>query len=543
MSEYFFNDTNAWGNNGVPTAMDDFTTPENTTIKIDTNMLHFLGYDNVTVSNNSILKFVNDNLQLIAKTLNLYGAVELNANSTILIDDDGVARQVHSFNDASIWPNNQIPAGGELTFPADIIVEIGSNMLQPTGYTTITIPDTTCVKFVNANIDLYGKQMDIYGEIQLNVNSSITVDTEAGFTVKYFHDPATWPNNQIPGVGEDITVPSLTALVISSQATLAEYYGTLTIPSDGMLQFDNTIDNAQLIVTSFTNNGTLHSANYNVVKLLRGNANLYLPVYLNANSQVQDAQAGANSTMDSSSNFIMHCEQTKASTFGKYFKYKVDSNGNYTFKYNNTEKTNFETELTTDISNQTLYHYDRTFLNSKNPITNAPRKTTDATMSNLLLQYISSIFFDRPDVTDLIKNPTGIRDNIVNTNIPGLIGLEITNGLNTNTYATGNNPLVSMFQQIKRQLPNRFSNDNVNVEYNFPFKSGDTIAIFVKMKANIFYNATSSTNGHTQELYDILRNNDPNFGAIAHYNLLEFNDTNKTIKMKPTTWRIVLNLK
>ena len=96
---------------------------------------------------------------------------------------------------------------------------------------------------------------------------------------------------------------------------------------------------------------------------------------------------------------------------------------------------------------------------------------------------------------------------------------------------------------FKRQLPNRFSNDNVNVEYNFPFKSGDTIAIFVKMKANIFYNATSSANGHTQELYDILRTNNPNFGAISHYNLLEFNDTNKTIKMKPTTWRIVLNLK
>ena len=409
-------------------------------------------------------------------------------------------------------------------------------MLEQAGYSKITIPSTTCVKFVNANIDLIGKHMELNGELQLNVNSTITVDNEAGYAVKYFHDPAKWPNNQLPAVGDDITVPSNCALVISSQATLAEYYGALTIPADGMLQFDNTIDNAQLIVTSFTNNGTLHSANYNVVKLLRGNANLYLPVYLNANSQVQDAQANSTSTMDSSSNFIMHCQQTKASTFGKYFKYKVDSNGNYTFKYVSAEKTNFETELTTDISNQKLYHYDRTFLNSS-------RKTTDATMSNLLLQYISSIFFDRPDVTDLIKNPTGIRDNIVNTNIPGLIGLEITSGLNTNTYASGNNPLVSMFQQIKRQLPNRFINDNVNVEYNFPFKSGDTIAIFVKMKANIFYNATSEANGHTQELYDILRSNNPNFGAISHYNLLEFNDTNKTIKMKPTTWRIVLNLK
>jgi len=540
MSEYFFNDTNAWGNAGVPTARNDFTTPgNNTTIKIDTNMLHFLGYDNVTVSNNSILKFVNDNLQLVAKTLNLYGGIELNANSTILVDNDGRARQVHSFNDASIWPNNQIPAGGELAFPPDIIVEIGTNMLLPAGYTKITIPNTTCVKFVNANINLYGKHMELNGEIQLNVNSSITVDSQAGYTVKYFHDPATWPNNQIPAIGEDITVPSLTALVISSETTLAEYYGTLTIPSDGMLQFDNTIENAQLIVTSFTNNGSLHSANYNVVKLLRGNASLYLPVYLNANSQVQDAQANSTSTMDSSSNFIMHCEQTKASTFGKYFKYKVDSNGTYTFKYDSAEKINFETELTTDISNQKLYHYDRNFLNSS-------RKTTDATMSNLLIQYISSIFFDRPDVSDLIKNPTDIRDNIVNTNIPGLIGLEITNGLNTNTYATGNNPLVSMFQQIKRQLPNRFSNDNVDVEYNFPFKSGDTIAIFVKMKANIFYNTSSSTNGHTQELYNILRtnNNLPMInGSVSHYNLLEFNDTNKTVKMKPTTWRIILNLK
>ena len=365
MSEYFFNDTNAWGNAGVPTARNDFTTPgNNTTIKIDTNMLHFLGYDNVTVSNNSILKFVNDNLQLVAKTLNLYGGIELNANSTILVDNDGRARQVHSFNDASIWPNNQIPAGGELAFPPDIIVEIGTNMLLPAGYTKITIPNTTCVKFVNANINLYGKHMELNGEIQLNVNSSITVDSQAGYTVKYFHDPATWPNNQIPAIGEDITVPSLTALVISSETTLAEYYGTLTIPSDGMLQFDNTIENAQLIVTSFTNNGSLHSANYNVVKLLRGNASLYLPVYLNANSQVQDAQANSTSTMDSSSNFIMHCEQTKASTFGKYFKYKVDSNGTYTFKYDSAEKINFETELTTDISNQKLYHYDRNFLSN-----------------------------------------------------------------------------------------------------------------------------------------------------------------------------------
>ena len=59
MSEYFFNDTNAWGNAGVPTAGNDFTTPANTTIKIDTNMLHFLGYDNVTVSNNSCLLYTS----------------------------------------------------------------------------------------------------------------------------------------------------------------------------------------------------------------------------------------------------------------------------------------------------------------------------------------------------------------------------------------------------------------------------------------------------------------------------------------------------
>ena len=71
-------------------------------------MLHFLGYDNVTVSNNSILKFVKDNLKLVAKTLNLYGVVELNTDSTIIVDDDGLARQVFSFNDTSIWPNNQI---------------------------------------------------------------------------------------------------------------------------------------------------------------------------------------------------------------------------------------------------------------------------------------------------------------------------------------------------------------------------------------------------------------------------------------------------
>ena len=629
MSEYFFNDVNAWGNNGIPLPGSDFTTPSNTTIKIDTNMLRLLGYSDIIVPNNSIIKFISDNIQLIAKTLQMNGTIELNTNSTILIaksavdnraiysfnnasiwpndipgsgsftfpDDiimeidadmlhalgysdvtvpkdtlikfisdniqfvsktiqmngvielntnstilitnDGITRPIYSFNDSSIWPNGIPLAGEDCLFPENIIMEIGSNMLQQAGYDKITVPASTCVKFINANCNLYGKSVDIQGEIQLNINSTISVDTDAGLEIKYFHDAATWTDNKIPGIGEDITVGAGICLVISSQTTLAEYYGALTIPTNGMLLFDNTVDNTQLLVTSINNTGTLQSANNNIVKILRGNANLYLPVYLDSDVKVQDSQVGANSTMDSSSNFIMHCEQTKASTFGKYFKYKVDSNGNYTFKYNDTEKINFETELSADISNQKLYHYDRTFLNSS-------RKTTDATISNLLIQYISSIFFDRPDVKDLIKNPTDIRDNIVNTNIPGLIGLEITHGLNTNTYANGNNPLVSMFQQIKRQLPNRFSNDNNNVEYNFPFKSGDTIAIFVKMKANIFYNATSSTNGHTQELYNILRNNNnlPMVGgAVSHYNLLEFNDVNKTIKMKPTTWRIVLGLK
>jgi hypothetical protein len=440
------------------------------------------------------------------------------------------------FNDSSAWGNAGIPAPlSDFSFPENTTIKINKNMISSLGYNDVTIPNTSIVTFLEDEVKFITKTITMEGILRLNVNSYITVDTfnQANIIAKLWHTAASWDNGVIPGEGDDVNIPENIAIIINIETNLHKFYGTVTIPSSSQIIFDNSVSGKKLIASTFSISGSIVSAGQNTIQKLRGYANLYLPVYLDSNGEVQANDTNAASTMDSSSNFIMHCNQTKASTFSKFIKYKVDILDNHTFKYNSTEKTNFETELITDISNETLYHYDRHFLDSL-------EWTSDDTLPNFLIQFISSILFDRPDVHNVITNHTSITSSVLNSNIEQQIASAAVNTLNTSTFETGNAAIFSMFNQIKTQIPDRTANDAINVEYDFPIKSGDTIALFIKMHAELAFNQTSATNGHTQEIYNILKNNVD--WKPSHYNLLQFDDVARTVKIVPTTWRIVLNL-
>ena len=87
----------------------------------------------------------------------------------------------------------------------------------------------------------------------------------------------------------------------------------------------------------------------------------------------------------------------------------------------------------------------------------------------------------------------------------------------------------------------------VDTAYNFPVESGDDISLFVKMRSDIFYNnyAKAETESYEQM-------NDDQESVFNYYTQLKaiyedkeqliFDDTQMTVKIKPTTWRVVINL-
>jgi len=96
-------------------------------------------------------------------------------------------------------------------------------------------------------------------------------------------------------------------------------------------------------------------------------------------------------------------------------------------------------------------------------------------------------------------------------------------------------------------MPHRFENEQINTSYNFPVESGDDIALFVRMRSDIFYNSYARAEDKTDE-----QMSDGEQAVLNYYTQLKaiyenkeeliFNDSLMTVKIKPTTWRVVINL-
>ena len=225
------------------------------------------------------------------------------------------------FNDTNAWESNEIPfPKTDFTFPENTIIKIKKNVLSEFGYNSVTIPKSCKIIFEDEDINFITKTINLFGEVHLNKRSSISCDSfnQSNLPVLAFHDPESWNNNIMPGLGNDINIPENTAILITSTTDLAVYYGTLNIPQGSQLVFDSSIIDAQLFVTAFNIHGTLSSAQHNSVKIYRGTSDLFLPVYLDSDGTVLDSSTNAVSSMDSSYNFVMHTSQTSADSFSKF---------------------------------------------------------------------------------------------------------------------------------------------------------------------------------------------------------------------------------
>ena len=556
------------------------------------------------------------------------------------------------FNDTSTWGSDGIPQPlSDFTFPENKIICIKKNVLSEFGYNTVTIPQSTKIIFEDDDIHFITKTINLFGEVQLNKRSSITCDSfsQSNLPVLPFHEPSSWDNGVVPGIGNDINIPTNTAILITSTTPLESYYGTLNIPHGSQLVIDSSVIDTNLLVTAFNVQGTLSSAQHNSVKLYRGDSSLFLPVLLDSDGnvidenadnkkvdvsltldldftnageddsperetfkeslktelstllgisasrivinnvssgsvvldftilpasndseplaedaatllqeQVQDttselytsesitimSQVDATqpvdtlvveaavvpaTTMDSSYNFIMHSSQTSADSFSNFIKFKLDDNNTPSFIFNQPYKTQLNNQLLADISGTKLVHFDEKFFSNQ-------RDTTDDTLANFLIQYISSIIFDDPSVKNAISNSNDIINNVLNSNLHEQFTNSITNELDETTYNT-NSIINAMYQQLKIADSARFSDFVANTTYNFPVKSGDQIAIFVKMKANLVFSKTHS-NGNSEGVYRILKSDK----SLINNPLIEFNDNDFSIKILSSTWKIVISL-
>ena len=154
----------------------------------------------------------------------------------------------------------------------------------------------------------------------------------------------------------------------------------------------------------------------------------------------------------------------------------------------------------------------------------------------MLIQYISSIIFDDPRVKNAVSNSSDIINNVLNSNLHEQFTNIISLNLDETNFNT-NSIINAMYKQLKSTHNSRFTEFVANTTYDFPIKSGDQIAIFVKMKANLVFNRIHSA-GNTEYLYRLLKKDK----KLSTNSLIEFNDVDLTIKVLPTTWKIIINL-
>jgi len=445
------------------------------------------------------------------------------------------------FDNSGAWLSDAIPKMGEdAVLKNDIILKISKTSISQAGYGKLVVPASSSIEFVTTDTTLYLKTLHLRGSIKLLARCSVSAHPLINTQYTLWHNPDTWMDGKVPRPLRDIIVPLGQTVVITKDSLVSDHvYNYLEIPEGSQLIFDNDAQDIILSVKKLIVNGSLLTSATNQIRTAPKTKNLFLPVYLDSEGKVMDTSANATSSMDSSFNFVMTGINSSADTLSNFIKYKVDASGIPTFIYNDQQRINFNTQLLTDISNQIVSHYETYFFNST-------RNTINSTIGDMYTQYIADILFESPSLAGSISNKKQIVDKIVQSRLNEQFTNSIANGLNQLEYDYN---LIghTLYEQLKNEMPHRFENEQIDTPYNFPVESGDDISLFVRMRSDVFYNSYSRAEDKTDEQMD-----DGEQAVLNYYNQLKaiyedkeqliFDDNQLTVKIKPTTWRVVINL-
>jgi len=445
------------------------------------------------------------------------------------------------FDNSGAWLTDAVPKIDEdAVLKNDIILKISNTTISQAGYGKLVVPASSSIEFVTTDTTLYLKTLHLRGSIKLLDRCAVSCHPVGNTQFTLWESPASWMDGKVPRSLRDIIIPLGRTIVITKDSGVSDHvYNYLEIPDGSQLIFDNDATDIVLTVKKLIVNGSLLTSSSNQIRTAPKTKNLFLPVYLDSEGKVMDTSANAISSMDSSYNFVMTGIQSSANTLSNFIKYKVDISGIPTFIYNDAQRINFNTQLLTDISNQIVSHYETYFFDST-------KYTTNNTIGDMYTQYISDILFETPSLSGSITNKNQIIDKIVQSKLNEQFTNSIANGLNQLEYDYN---LIghTLYDQLKNEMPHRFQNEQINTAYNFPVESGDDISLFVKMRSDVFYNSYARAEDETDEQMQ-----DGQEAVLNYYNQLKaiyetkeqllFDDTEMTVKIKPTTWRIVINL-
>ena len=271
---------------------------------------------------------------------------------------------------------------------------------------------------------------------------------------------------------------------------------------------------------------SIHQDCSNCADISDNEPHVFLPVYLDSSGIVLDNSQNYTSSLDSSYNFIMEASLTQANYIRTAISYK-NNNNNYTFKYNNINKTLLLDSLKYDLENTNITIHNSAFNSGHSP--------SETSLANVYIQYIADTLIGHPFSQAFISNESAIIHKLNSSNIQNQFVNALINNLSTNIFKT-NNICKSIVLQMKRNMPDRFLDEQNDTEYNLPFCPGDFISLFIKMKCNIELENTLGQKMSENSQYDLLKSMFNDNDSVI------FNDTEKSMKLVEKVWRIKIKL-
>ena len=109
-------------------------------------------------------------------------------------------------------------------------------------------------------------------------------------------------------------------------------------------------------------------------------------------------------------------------------------------------------------------------------------------------------------------------------------------------YLGKNKIAESILEQIKKDKPDRFVEEKDGEIYFLPTITGDDVSIFVKMACLLELEDDIHLHNNVPKftMYDLLKTTYRK--AAETSSLIIFDDEKKTVRIRPSIWRIVINL-
>ena len=249
--QFYFDISNAWDNNVIPSPGYNINIPLETTIIMTSSNISSDYYNELNIPDTSKVITEGGNVELYLNTdPNVVGELIFKNNSKIVVNNVSETNITTKYwNDATIWPDNIVPIEGRnIVIPENmmVIVDNGED-IDGHVFETLTIPSTSIlfINIYNFTFKTYG--LTIEGVLKIGRNSGFrklysnrprnTYLLYPGYKTYYIDDVDAWDLSGIPQPMGDFIVPDNTMIKITKRSIASEGYNRIYVPHSSKLIF------------------------------------------------------------------------------------------------------------------------------------------------------------------------------------------------------------------------------------------------------------------------------------------------------------------